>query len=362
MRVVARGQSARGQGLRLQEPCPRPAIRRSSSRRIAACRNSASRSTRSRSSASRPTPRSSRSATPTARRPSAITPTPAARTGSSASSASRTSCSARPASSAPRISPARPPRPRGRGPARARAPRPSTPGIHDKDVDPSHVVAVEHLCVRYLWDDASYLWLGQSVPEQERFLSCSLNINWPDAARLDAGADIPDQADRSSRRWPRSSTPRSSARGAINSRSQVEDDRFAGWLSYSSFDRSCKALQGCTRLRQRGLGIRQWSRDLFLPALAVRPGRAARRRTAMRVDSEAVPGERRASARCLSHDRGHPDSGLTPAARLSIRLGASARGDRPAHDDSPTSAAATLARIGSTSSSGTNRFRLSGPP
>ena len=52
----------------------------------------------------------------------------------------------------------------------------------------------------------------------------------------------------------------------INSRSRVEDDRFAGWLSYSSFDRSSKALQGLHQaLRHRGLGLRQWSRDLFIP-------------------------------------------------------------------------------------------------
>ncbi len=52
----------------------------------------------------------------------------------------------------------------------------------------------------------------------------------------------------------------------INSRSHVENDRFAGWLSYSSFDRSYKALQGVHQaLRHRGLGMRQWSRDLFLP-------------------------------------------------------------------------------------------------
>src|SRR5262249_37553588 len=43
-------------------------------------------------------------------------------------------------------------------------------GIHDKDVDPSRVVAVEHLCVRYLFDEASYLWLVQGVPEEQRFL------------------------------------------------------------------------------------------------------------------------------------------------------------------------------------------------
>ena len=52
----------------------------------------------------------------------------------------------------------------------------------------------------------------------------------------------------------------------VNSRSSIEDDRFSGWLSYSSFDRSSKALQTLHHaLRTRGLGLRQWSRDLFLP-------------------------------------------------------------------------------------------------
>jgi len=52
----------------------------------------------------------------------------------------------------------------------------------------------------------------------------------------------------------------------ITSRSHSGDDEFAGWLSYSSFDRSWKALK-CLHdaVRSRGLGLRQWSRDLFIP-------------------------------------------------------------------------------------------------
>ncbi len=45
------------------------------------------------------------------------------------------------------------------------------------------MVAVEHLCVRYLWDDAAYLWLTQKQSDEERFLSCSLNLIWPDQGR-----------------------------------------------------------------------------------------------------------------------------------------------------------------------------------
>lgn len=139
------------------------------------------------------------------------------------------------------------------------------PGIQDRDIEPALSVAVEHLCVRYLWDDASLLWLGQAVPENERFLSCSLNLNWPDVARLETGADIPDRpAILASLEEIFDATIIGTP--VINSRSRVEDGRFSGWLAYSSFDRSSKALHSLHQsLRQRGLGIRQWSRDLFLP-------------------------------------------------------------------------------------------------
>jgi hypothetical protein len=139
------------------------------------------------------------------------------------------------------------------------------PGLHDKDLDPAHLVAVEHLCVRYLWDDASYLWLGQGMPEEQRFLSCSLNIAWPDASRLDPGAVIRD-AEAIVQALAEIFDALIIGTRAINSRARRDDGRFAGWLSYSSFDRSYKALQGLHQaLRQRGLGLRQWSRDLFLP-------------------------------------------------------------------------------------------------
>jgi hypothetical protein len=138
-------------------------------------------------------------------------------------------------------------------------------GLHDKDVAPTRVVAVEHLCVRYLWDDVSYLWLGQGMPEEERFLSCSLNINWPDTGRIPPGVAIPGQSEILATLGEIFDATIIGTR-VINSRSHVDEGRFAGWLSYSSFDRSGKALEGLHRaLRQRGLGLRQWSRDLFIP-------------------------------------------------------------------------------------------------
>jgi hypothetical protein len=138
-------------------------------------------------------------------------------------------------------------------------------GIHDTNIDPSQIVAVEHLCVRYLWDDVSYLWLGQGVPEEQRFLSCSLNLTWPDPERSDRDAVISERAAINAALGEVFDEMIITTR-VINSRSRLEDDRFAGWLSYPTFDRSWKALKTLHQsLRARGLGLRQWSRDLFIP-------------------------------------------------------------------------------------------------
>jgi len=138
-------------------------------------------------------------------------------------------------------------------------------GIHDKHLHPSLIVAAEHLCVRYLWDEADYLWLTQRVPDEERFLSCNLSLLWPDptwnerdGTSLDRSAiiavlrEIFDHLIISTR--------------AVSSRSRVDDDRFAGLINYSSFDRSRKAVSTLHEmLTARGLGLSQQSRDLFIP-------------------------------------------------------------------------------------------------
>ena len=52
----------------------------------------------------------------------------------------------------------------------------------------------------------------------------------------------------------------------VTSRSRVQDEQFSGWLAYSNFDRAYKAVGVLHEaLKLRGLGMRQWSRDLFIP-------------------------------------------------------------------------------------------------
>jgi hypothetical protein len=163
---------------------------------------------------------------------------------------------------------AEPPAPAPQPTARARPERQTETthaGIHDQDIASSHVVAVELLCVRYLWDDAEYLWLSQRAPEEDRFLSCSLNIAWPDLAPAESDRAGGDHA-AIERELQEIFDQMIITTRVVSSRCRAEDDRFAGWLSYSNFDRAWKAVKTLHELlRSRGLGLRQWSRDLFIP-------------------------------------------------------------------------------------------------
>jgi DnaJ domain len=138
-------------------------------------------------------------------------------------------------------------------------------GIHDASVQATRILAVEHLCVRYLWDDAAYLWLVRKQPDEERFLSCSLNLTWPDQ-----GVNLADVTDKDATSVVRDLTEIFDhmvvSSRVITSRCHAGEQDFAGWLTYSSFDRSWKALKNLhDAVRSRDLGLRQWSRDLFIP-------------------------------------------------------------------------------------------------
>ena len=138
-------------------------------------------------------------------------------------------------------------------------------GIHDDGVHPSRIVGVELLCVRYLWDDAEYLWLTQRAPDEDRFLSCNLNIIWPDPGAAEHPETIRERASILSTLHDVFDHMIINTR-AVTSRSREDEDRFAGWLAYSNFDRAWKSVSTFHELlRARKLGLRQWSRDLFIP-------------------------------------------------------------------------------------------------
>ncbi len=138
-------------------------------------------------------------------------------------------------------------------------------GIFDHDAPRSRIVAVELLCIRYLWDDADYLWLTQRVPDEERFLSCNLTLSWPDenAANRTLSHDEQAKVLASLQQIYDHMTVQTRV---VTSRSRVQDEQFSAWLTYSNFDRAYKAVGTLHEaLKARGMGMRQWSRDLFIP-------------------------------------------------------------------------------------------------
>jgi hypothetical protein len=138
-------------------------------------------------------------------------------------------------------------------------------GFHDRDVPATRIVGVEHLCVRYLWDDAAYLWLTQKQTDEERFLSCSLNLSWPDQA-TPKEVLTPKETAEILRQLVEIFDHMIVSTRVVTSRAHADDDQFNGWLTYPSFDRSWKSLKTLhDAVRSRGLGLRQWSRDLFIP-------------------------------------------------------------------------------------------------
>ncbi len=203
---------------------------------------------------------------------------PAARTGSfrilvqayemlSSARVARASHVDAPAQSRPRAA-----RPR---PERSAASR-SMPGIHDAGVPPSRIVAVELLCVRYLWDDAEYLWLTQRAPDEERFLSCNLNSPGPTRVR-------PSTPRRSAIRRRSSSTLHEVfdhmiiTTRVVASRSREDEDRFAGWLVLFQLRPRLESRQHAARALAgpRARPATVVARPIHSPRLAVNPSRAS---------------------------------------------------------------------------------------
>ena len=136
------------------------------------------------------------------------------------------------------------------------------PGVQDEAVDPARVVAIESLWIRY---QDEYIWLHQDAPAEERFLSCSLNLAWPDPAisafqcsdeeawSLLMDLEIAFEATRVES-------------DAVSSGSKFENQQFSGWLSYPDIRRATAAFERLQKhLHARGLGIRQWTRDMIIP-------------------------------------------------------------------------------------------------
>jgi hypothetical protein len=144
--------------------------------------------------------------------------------------------------------------------------KPSTekvrPGVRDAAHDPTKVVDIEKLWVRF---EVDHLWLLQDGGREDRFLSCCLNISWPDPELANQAGTIPDGVETLAKLREvfddvHIHTP------ANNSRCKVEDHKFQGWLSYPNTQLAWNAFQKLHEgLNARGLSVKQWTRDLIIP-------------------------------------------------------------------------------------------------
>jgi len=136
------------------------------------------------------------------------------------------------------------------------------PGVHDTVHDPAKVVDVEKLWVRF---EVDHLWLLQEGKHEERFLSCCMNISWPDPELTSRGGPIPD-AEETLQKLTDAFTEVHVHTPVTNSRCKVQDQKFQGWLSYPTTQLAWSAFNKLHQeLNARGLSVKQWTRDLIIP-------------------------------------------------------------------------------------------------
>ncbi|MEO6809681.1 MAG: J domain-containing protein [Isosphaeraceae bacterium] len=135
-------------------------------------------------------------------------------------------------------------------------------GLVDKDVDPVRLVHVEMLWMRYEVGDVMEL-LAQRP--DERHLSGSLTLTWPPLALADAAALMP-ESDLILRALNAAFDEARSRPPVTGGRSQIENGRFEALLSYPSGQDAWKAFKVLhVNLKARGLGVKQWTRELTVP-------------------------------------------------------------------------------------------------
>jgi curved DNA-binding protein CbpA len=136
------------------------------------------------------------------------------------------------------------------------------PGVFDRLVESKKLVDVEIVWMRYEFNDLEEML---QTPLEKRHLSGSLHITWPEASLADAPQDIPSGAKilellQDAVRSLRDHT------NPISARWQFQGGRFEAWLGYRHGQAASDAFRRFhTSLKRRGMGVRQWTRDVTVP-------------------------------------------------------------------------------------------------
>ncbi len=136
------------------------------------------------------------------------------------------------------------------------------PGVSEASDDPAKVVEVEKVSIRF---EAEHVWLITDRSRDDRFLSCSLNITWPDPDSNLASGSIPN-AEATLKNLERVFEALCAETKPLTSHSSVEVGQFSAWLSFPNDERAQAAFGTFRHLVHTvGLVVKQWSRDLVIP-------------------------------------------------------------------------------------------------
>lgn len=135
-------------------------------------------------------------------------------------------------------------------------------GVHDKNLDPGRVVEVEVVWMRYEVDDFVALLADKG---EERNLSGSLAITWPSADLAERAEKLPN-AELILRALNATFDELRLRTQATGATSRIEGGRFTAGLGYPSGQEAGQAFKLFhVGLKARGLGVKQWTRDVTIP-------------------------------------------------------------------------------------------------
>ncbi len=138
-------------------------------------------------------------------------------------------------------------------------------GVIDKGIDPSKIVYVEIIWMRYEVNDVLDLL---RVSPKDRNLSGTMHITWPGPSGHSPTMKAGEKANVLNQLQVSVEAMRSKT-NVVAAQVTADVERFEAWLSYASGSEAWDAFRTLhVGLKFRGLGVHQWTRDLTVP----RPG------------------------------------------------------------------------------------------
>lgn len=135
-------------------------------------------------------------------------------------------------------------------------------GVHDSKLDPARIVFVEIVWMRYEVGD-----LMQLISEKgdDRNLSGSLNLSWPSEEFADQAAQLAN-AEKILKALNAAFDELRQRTHPVDARSVIQEGRFQASLGYANGQAASEAFKLLhIGLKARGLGARQWTRDVLIP-------------------------------------------------------------------------------------------------